>query len=126
MKALRGDPPGRDTLVVVGQVLWVRRDHMPTAGQQAPNGEALVPRMADLVQHPSVDAPADTLLDVGCHQIRIELRGLSSDQVPVVLEQRVARQPLSPVAPGQWVRPIPGRDDRRQSKGAQQSLLIFC
>ena len=66
--------PSCDTLVVVSQVLGVRRDVVPIARQQVADAQAAVPGMDDLVQHPLVDAPGHPLLDVGGHQIRIELR----------------------------------------------------
>ena len=66
--------PSGDTLVVVGQVLGVRRDVVPTARQQVADAQAAVPGMGDLVQHPLVDAPRHPLLDVGGHHERIKLR----------------------------------------------------
>ena len=67
------DAPRRDVVVVIGQVLGVRRDLVPTTWQQATNRQALVPGMVDLVQHPAIDAPAHPLLVVGSHHERIAI-----------------------------------------------------
>ena len=66
--------PNCDVVVIVGQVLGIRRYLVATARQQVADAQAAVPGMDDLVQHPLVDAPCHPLLDVGGHHERIKLR----------------------------------------------------